>query len=143
MAANWWYNLVARKLNLDHVRLVCENKSQDITIRGLTRTVSDQETLIADQSMTNSKLRDEVRRLEQPTPIQSWITGLQTAAAKQLSRNRELETEIAKMGLIRDALRNEKAYTLFLEDCLECHNPSEVFNTLPLEKRKEYFDKAQ
>lgn len=113
MAGNWWYSLVAEKL-------VKENAEQKLKIE---------------------RLEADVVSLSRPSPVKEWVEGAQVAAAKQ--RNRELEAEIAKMGLLRDALRNEKAYTLFLEDSLECKNPCEVFNALPLETRKQYFDRVK
>ena len=131
---NWWYNIVARRLNLDHARLVCANKAQQLKIQELEPTLMLQKLKI-------KKLENDIVRLESPSPVREWVEGAQVAAAKQ--RNRELEAQLTKMGLLRDALRNEKAYTLFLEDSLECNNPSEVFNALPLEKRQEYFNKAR
>lgn len=120
MAVNWWYNLVARKLNLYCVRLVFENAACKERIK----------TLEAD-----------VVSLSRPSPIREWVETAQVSSAKQ--RIRQLETELDNMSILRDALRNEQAYTFFLEDCLECKNPSDVFNSLPLEKRKEYFDKVK
>jgi hypothetical protein len=114
MAANWWYNLVARNLNLDHVRLVCENAAQKLRIEELEKQVK---SLTDDAAIIAAGVRERFR-----------TGGNRDAAA---------------MNMLREALRNEKAYTLFLEDSLECKNPSEVFNALPLEKRKEYFDKVQ
>jgi predicted RNase H-like nuclease (RuvC/YqgF family) len=140
MAANWWYNLVARKLNLDHVRLVCVNQNQKLTIDDLTSSILRLEARLRDAKTENDKLAGDVKRLEQPTHIGSWI-GSNIHALKR--RNEELERDIAKVGLLRDALRNEKAYAFFLEDCLECKNPGDVFNALPLEKRKEYFDRVK
>lgn len=115
MAANWWYNLVARKLNLDHVRLVCETAAQKLRIEELEQQVK---TLTDDAAIIAAGVRERFR---------------------QGNNNRD----VAAMNMLREALRNEKAYTLFLEDSLECKNPNDVFNALPLEKRKEYFDKVQ
>jgi len=86
------------------------------------------------------KLQCEINRLELPTYIGSWVAS-QSHAAKQ--RIVALEHDLAKMSLVRDALKHEKAYSLFLEDSLICHNPGEVFNALPFDKRKEYFERAQ
>jgi hypothetical protein len=137
---NLWYSLVARRLNLDNARLFSENISKNITIKGLERTVNGLEVELKTAKFTSEKLVAEIKVLEHPTFVGSWV-GAQAHAAKQ--RNLELERELEKMGLVRRALKNEKAYTLFLEDCLMCNNPSEIFNALPLEKRKEYFDRVQ
>lgn len=153
---NWWYNIVARKLNLDHVRLVFENKAQQITIHGLTRSVSDLQSKLQKQCDINVHLIDE-RDKSIPSAPCEWVERAQVTAAKQ--RVSELEQAIrtlqekrtapmqgmisGQLELLRKALHNEKAYTLFLEDCLLCLNPSDVFNTLSLEKRQEYFNKAQ
>lgn len=142
-----WYNLVARSLNLDHVRLVfkCRLLEDDVLRLKATENhlVNTNKDLVTQLNETKRLWKADVTRLEEPSPIQAWISGIQMAAAKQLARNRELEVELTKMGLLRDVLRNEKAYTLFLEDQLECQNPSDVFNSLPLEKRKEYFERTK
>jgi predicted RNase H-like nuclease (RuvC/YqgF family) len=138
--ANLWYKLVARRLQADHTRLVSESIDLNVTIKGLERTIIRLEVDLKNVKATNDKLRTDINTLEHPTFVGSWV-GAQAHAAKQ--RNTELERQLGKMDLVRQALKNEKAYTLFLEDCLLCNNPSDIFNALPLEKRKEYFDKVQ
>lgn len=116
---NWWWSLVASSL-----------------------VAREREThrLFLEATDQNLILKKDIDCLEKPSLVGSWVAS-QAHASKM--RINELELQLSKTGLLRDALRNEKAYTLFLEDCLECKNPSDVFNALPLEKRKEYFDKVQ
>lgn len=112
MAANWWYNIVARKLNLDHVRLVCEVAAQKLRVAEPETQVK---TLTDDAAIIAQGVRERFRNTS---------SGNRDAAA---------------MNMLRDALRVEKAYTLYLEDCVTSTTPSKDFNALPLEKRQEYF----
>ena len=126
MNLDWWYRIVATTLFEEHRSLKGDHQTSLLRIENQAETIRT--------------LRAQVTKLEQPTEIGSWIHSREFAAKRRID---ELEGQLEKMGLLRDALRNEKAYTLFLEDCLECLNPGDVFNALPLEKRKEYFDKVQ
>lgn len=123
---NWWYRLVAMDLIDELDVLKSSYNSLDAKSKSL--------------EVSLGKAQNDVKRLEKPTPIGSWIHSQAHASRARID---ELEMQLAKMHLLRDALKNEKAYTLFLEDCLDCENPGDVFNALPLEKRKEYFDKIQ
>lgn len=119
----WWWNLVASGL----IRM--ERETHALFLEKCDQLLKIQ--------AENRKLLDRISELEQPSRLGSWIASRFDAAEE---RKQKLEES---KNLLRDALRNEKAYTLFLEDCLECENPSVVFNALPLEKRKEYFDRIQ
>ena len=116
MAANWWYNIVARKLNLDHVRLVCETTAQRLRIQELE---AQMKSLTDDAAIIAQGVRERFRN--------SNSGGNRDAAA---------------MNMLRDALRAEKAYTLYLEECVSSTTPSKDFNALPLEKRQEYFSRV-
>lgn len=122
MKISLWYHIVALPL-----------------VKRLYARDNDYRTLLESYTQLNSSYQESiknVKRLEQPSYIGSWVASQAFASKQRIS---ELELQLAKMGLLRDALRNEKAYVLFLEDHLECKNPCDVFNALPLEKRKEYF----
>lgn len=147
---NWWYKLVAKELFdiAESRRLHLENAAATL------RDLLDSEARLR---LANKALTDENAKLKVKTPTQEWVETSQVTAAKQ--RISELQFEIAELQakrtapikgmisgqleLLRKSLENEKAYTLYLEDCLECHDPSAVFNALPLEERKAYFDKVK
>lgn len=147
-----WYRIAASKL-LDRIKELQNasiHKDDVMSSRGrevarlqgenkrLSSEVETQKRVIT--SLNNdAKLAIEIIE-SRKTPVQEWVEGAQINGMK--IRIGELERENAKMGLVRDALRNEVAFARFLEECLFCLNPSDIFNALPLEKRKEYFERT-
>lgn len=141
---NFWDNIV-RRWNAGFGPGIAELDARIESLENQICVVRDQQRQTGirhkeelDKANSDAKVAVEVIRERMRSPEQAWVEGAQLNGSR--TANREAE---GKLDILRKALQSEKAYTLFLEDCLECHNPADVFNALPLEKRQEYFSKVQ
>lgn len=101
MKIGWWYNVVARQLNLDHVRLVFESAAQKLRIKELENQIADllsiQTRMIQQDKLLNRTLNNLTRELHEARHRPDMVCVLSNRDHAATQRIKDLEYEVIKL----------------------------------------------
>lgn len=139
----WWYNLVAKRLVTERDDLQCKLNNQ----LGITKQHVDQ-WIRADQRVTFLQeqvdiLQRELANAQTRVEMTQDLKMIDRRAVVDIVRERlgMDDTLPGKLDLLRQQLKQELAYIVYLEE--NQVDGTTPFNKLPLDKRKIYFERVE
>jgi septal ring factor EnvC (AmiA/AmiB activator) len=101
MNISWWYNIVARRLNLDHVRLVCECAAHKLRIEELENEIADllsiQTRMVQQDKLLNNTLNSLARELHEARHRPDMVCVLSSRDHAATQRIKDLEFEVTSL----------------------------------------------